>query len=175
MLFTAYLPAFSLRIIDNAVVHYASPPADVVRNLQISRTYLLGTIFVFTGSILRLFCYQALGRLFTFELSLRDDHKLITSGPYSLVRHPSYTGNFLIVAGMLACQWGDGSWWKEFGISETVIGRAWDSVMTFVVVIYTIVMVHRTGKEDTMLRKEFKEQWEAWAQKTPYKLIPGLY
>ena len=130
---------------------------------------------VFAGSTLRLFCYRALGKLFTFELALRDDHKLVTDGPYAIVRHPSYTGNFLIVAGMLVCQWGQGSWWKEFGVWRTCIGRAWDTTMSFVVVVYTIVMVHRTGKEDTMLKKEFKGQWEKWAQKTPYKLIPGIY
>ncbi|KAK7678051.1 hypothetical protein QCA50_018992 [Cerrena zonata] len=175
VIFTAYFPALSSRIIDTTIVHYASPPATVTQHLQVSSTYLFGTVLNLTGSVLRLFCYQALGRHFTFELSLRDDHKLITTGPYSLVRHPSYTGNFLIVAGLLVCQWGEGSWWKEFGIQETVIGSAWDRVMTFVVVIYTIVMVNRTGKEDTMLRKEFKGQWERWSQKTPYKLVPGVY
>ena len=39
--------------------------------------------------------------MFTFEMSIRKDHMLITSGPYGVVRHPGYTGFLLVVIGML--------------------------------------------------------------------------
>ena len=82
----------------------------------------------------------------------------------------------VIVIGLLACQWGEGSWWKEFGVGETSIGKAWNSIMIFILITYTIVvLVRRTDKEDIMLRKEFKGQWDEWAKKTPNKLIPGIY
>ena len=42
-----------------------------------------------------------MGRMFTFEMSIRRDHKLVTSGPYGVVRHPGYTGILLVVSGML--------------------------------------------------------------------------
>jgi len=32
--------------------------------------------------------------LFTYELSILKDHKLVTTGLYKLVRHPSYLGAF---------------------------------------------------------------------------------
>ncbi|KAJ6516944.1 hypothetical protein C8R47DRAFT_1088686 [Mycena vitilis] len=35
-------------------------------------------------------CYAALRTLFIFELGIRTDHHLVTSGLYTLVRHPSY-------------------------------------------------------------------------------------
>lgn len=33
----------------------------------------------------------------------------------------------------------------------------------------------RMPKEDAALREEFKEQWDAWAERTPYRLFPGIY
>lgn len=45
-------------------------------------------------------CYCELGNLFTFEVSIRNDHKLIQSGPYHTVRHPGYLGVLLSVAGV---------------------------------------------------------------------------
>lgn len=35
---------------------------------------------------------EALGNLFTFEVMIRKNHKLITDGPYAYLMHPSYTG-----------------------------------------------------------------------------------
>jgi len=34
-------------------------------------------------------------------MSIRNNHKLVTSGPYAIVRHPGYTGVMLVVIGML--------------------------------------------------------------------------
>ena len=52
------------------------------------------------GGLIRYKCYRALGTMFTFEMSIRKDHMLVTSGPYSIVRHPGYTGIFLVVIGI---------------------------------------------------------------------------
>lgn len=30
-------------------------------------------------------------------------------------------------------------------------------------------------QEDEYLRKVFKEEWEQWARKVPYRLLPGVY
>ena len=43
--------------------------------------------------------YRQLGRFFVFEASIQKDHELIVSGPYSVVRHPSYTGFFMVAGG----------------------------------------------------------------------------
>jgi protein-S-isoprenylcysteine O-methyltransferase Ste14 len=66
-------------------------------------TYLffLGTFIVALGGYIRYSCFRALGRLFTFEMTIRDEHTLITDGPYSIVRHPSYTGALLTLIGII--------------------------------------------------------------------------
>lgn len=127
------------------------------------------------GSMMRVICYQRLGRYFTFELSLRKDHELITDGLYSIVRHPSYTGSLTFLSGLLLCQMGSGSWWAEFGMWRTTFGKIVGGLWLFHVFLLESQLVVRTGKEDEVLKKEFPAQWNAWAKNTPYKLLPGIY
>jgi protein-S-isoprenylcysteine O-methyltransferase Ste14 len=56
-----------------------------------SFTWALFTVIAIVGGFLRLSAYRQLGRHFTFEFAMLKDHKLITTGPFSIVRHPSYT------------------------------------------------------------------------------------
>jgi protein-S-isoprenylcysteine O-methyltransferase len=54
-------------------------------------------LFVFSGGLaLRYVAVKQLGRLFTTDVSIHNEHMLITEGPYRCVRHPAYTG--LIIA-----------------------------------------------------------------------------
>lgn len=51
------------------------------------------------GCLLRLWAYVTLGRYFTYQVGIRDNHELVTSGPYSALIHPSYTGLWLACLG----------------------------------------------------------------------------
>jgi protein-S-isoprenylcysteine O-methyltransferase Ste14 len=41
------------------------------------------------GCLLRLWCFECLKEFFTFSVTIKKDHKLITTGPYSLLVHPA--------------------------------------------------------------------------------------
>ncbi len=41
------------------------------------------------GCLLRSWCFNTLKEYFTFNVTIQKDHKLITTGPYSLLIHPS--------------------------------------------------------------------------------------
>lgn len=41
---------------------------------------------------LRLWCYQKLGKFFTYTIMVKENHPLIADGPYAYLIHPSYTG-----------------------------------------------------------------------------------
>ena len=69
--------------------------------IGVSWPFLVGTLIASLGGLIRYKCYQALGHMFTFEVSIRRYHKLVTSGPYAIVRHPSYVGSILVVIGVL--------------------------------------------------------------------------
>ncbi|KAE8219534.1 hypothetical protein CF319_g6788 [Tilletia indica] len=60
----------------------------------------LGWTMAGLGGGLRYLCYRKLWHFFTFTLAVLDDHRIVSSGPYAIVRHPSYTGLFLVTSGL---------------------------------------------------------------------------
>ncbi|KAI0768777.1 hypothetical protein BD413DRAFT_561340 [Trametes elegans] len=146
-----------------------------VANLQLNAPFLAGFALLVSGAALRAYCYKTMGRHFTFQLTILKEHKLVTSGPYSVVRHPSYTGIALCTSGQLLVQLSAGSWVAESGILETTGGKVVLGLWTLVNVYFTFMGVRRVPKEDAVLREEFGEQWDRWAKKTPYALIPYVY
>jgi protein-S-isoprenylcysteine O-methyltransferase Ste14 len=57
-------------------------------------------VLVWAGIALRVWCFITLGRYFTFTVQTSADQPIITSGPYRWLRHPSYLGLLLIIAGI---------------------------------------------------------------------------
>jgi protein-S-isoprenylcysteine O-methyltransferase len=53
-----------------------------------------------TGIVLRIWAVLTLGRHFRTSVRILEGHKLVTSGPYRVLRHPSYTGGLLAVSGI---------------------------------------------------------------------------
>ncbi|KAI0365388.1 ICMT-domain-containing protein [Pilatotrama ljubarskyi] len=159
----------------SAVLSFLLKRPDAVRRLTLNRTFLLGLSSLVFGAAVRKACYITLGRHFTFQLALLKEHKLVTAGPYSIVRHPSYTGMIASIGGMLVAQLAPGGWIRESGILETKRGRAvvcaWVLWLSWVLV----GMLRRVAKEDAVLRQEFGEQWEEWARKVRYALLPYVY
>ncbi|OCH92221.1 hypothetical protein OBBRIDRAFT_833566 [Obba rivulosa] len=150
-------------------------PSSGAYKLGITPQWLLGVSLIYVGGLTRLICHNTLGRYFTWNLAVRDDHKLITSGPYRIVRHPSYTGMILIGAGNLVCTFADGSWWKESGLLDTPLGKFLRPAWIVYWIVIPLLIVIRAPKEDAVLSKEFGDEWKAWAKRTPYRLIPFIY
>lgn len=55
---------------------------------------------MWSGIALRWWSFRTLGRYFTFQVMTSADQPVITTGPYRYLRHPSYTGILLILAGI---------------------------------------------------------------------------
>ena len=56
-------------------------------------------VMIWVGMAFRLWAILTLGRFFRTSVLMHDDHRLITSGPYHVLRHPSYTGSLVTLAG----------------------------------------------------------------------------
>lgn len=69
--------------------------------------FAVGILLIVLGSVLRRYCWRTLGRFFTGDVQARADQPVIRTGPYQLVRHPSYTGGMLmnIGLGVTLCSW----------------------------------------------------------------------
>jgi len=143
-------------------------------SLQVTNGFVAGTIRVFTGAIIRILCFRELGRLFTFDVTIRKGHKLITTGLYRYVRHPSYTGSLIHMIGAPMCHLSAGSWLTECGAVRNPVVVLLGLFWLFSAVTRCIYLVIRSKEEDEVLRKEFGKQWGVWAAEVPYRIIPGF-
>ena len=127
------------------------------------------------GGLIRRSCHRALGRFFTWEMSIYNGHRLITTGPYRVVRHPSYTGLALLVVGIALLLTSSGSLFVEAGLWDTGFGKA--LVVVFVAHLSWTAgeLLWRTRAEDEMMRAHFGREWEEWAKRTPYRVLPLVY
>ncbi|KAI0685301.1 hypothetical protein BC835DRAFT_532782 [Cytidiella melzeri] len=153
---------------------------------------IIGFVILLLGAFLRLHCYNRLARAFTFELTLRENHKLITDGAYSIVRHPSYTAVYGLFIGNLLINYGRGSfWWNLFtvalGLSFESGGGGQDykwrlavvSILGCLQLIYILrtpyIFFKRSIAEDRVLERHFGEEWVKWKERVPYRLFPGVW
>jgi protein-S-isoprenylcysteine O-methyltransferase Ste14 len=88
------------------------------------------------------------------EIQKERGHKVITTGPYRIVRHPMYIS--VIILYFCHC---------------LALGSLY-ALIPYIGVI--IIIIVRTHFEDKMLHEEL-EGYKEYAQKTKYKLIPGIW
>lgn len=62
--------------------------------------FAVGILLMVLGSRLRRSCWKTLGEYFTGDVQVRPGQPVIRTGPYRLVRHPSYSGGILMQAGV---------------------------------------------------------------------------
>ncbi|KAJ7872624.1 phospholipid methyltransferase-domain-containing protein, partial [Mycena olivaceomarginata] len=128
-------------------------------------TYSLvaGSLLVVIGGVLRLQCYNALGRHFTFEAVIKRDHQLVTGGPYNYMRHPSYTGAVLAYIGLMIYYGSKGT--GKILAASAAVGMS----------LVIIGLLCRIPNEDRALKEKFGREWDIWATEVPYVLIPKVY
>ncbi|KAK7020530.1 protein-S-isoprenylcysteine O-methyltransferase [Favolaschia claudopus] len=140
-------------------------------NIRLTPFFCVGWAAVVLGAYIRLECFGKLKELFTFDLTIHPDHRLITDGLYNYVRHPAYTGSLLITAGLALTHMSKGNWPTECGplllpASGFIIGTSW--------FLWTLAVgLSRVEAEDKQLRKMFPE-WDAWAARVRWWFLPGL-
>jgi len=145
-------------------------------HLTITPITCLGLALVALGAYFRLRSYAALGSLFTFDLCIKPEHRLVTEGPYGLVRHPAYLGLFCLAAGLPFVTLTRGSWVTECGVGPDQPGAMfavhclWISWWVWVAGFGYV----RAIAEDEKMRKEFGKEWEQYAVKVRYWFVPGL-
>jgi protein-S-isoprenylcysteine O-methyltransferase len=90
ILWTVYVTQV-LAVIEVVYRRRTPPPQDRITSLAaIAMTF---------GLILRTWAVVRLGRWFTWNVMAQPGQILVTDGPYRLIRHPSYTGAWLVFVG----------------------------------------------------------------------------
>lgn len=132
--------------------------------------FFTGILLSIIGSWIRLRCFQELGRFFTFDLTIQPDHKLVTSGPYSYVRHPAYTGSLLLIVGVTFSHLTAGSLVVEYLLGPNKAVLVWAIWW-----IWTIAVAQsRVVAEDRELQKRVGSEWDVYAAKVKYRFVPGI-
>ncbi len=62
--------------------------------------FFSGIGLMLAGVAFRWWAIKALGKSFTFDVAVQSGQKVVDSGPYRYIRHPSYTGALLTQAGI---------------------------------------------------------------------------
>src|SRR5689334_6808218 len=60
----------------------------------------LGLLLMVTGATFRQWALIHLGRFFSRTVQIESEHKVITTGPYQWIRHPTYTGMIAVYTGL---------------------------------------------------------------------------
>jgi protein-S-isoprenylcysteine O-methyltransferase Ste14 len=118
-------------------------------------TNYAGLVVITIGILLRIAVVISLGRYFTVDVTIRQDHQLKTDGFYSFLRHPSYFASLLSFVG--------------FGISL----NNWIS-LALVVVAILIVFVMRIKIEENVLIGQFGNTYLDYKKRTK-GLIPFVW
>lgn len=149
--------------------HFKSSPSSS-SGAHLSAHRLIGYIIFMCGGALRYWSMRTLGKYFTFRLSIRAEHRIIRSGPYGVVRNPSYTGmHIMIFAFMIIMQNG-----HALKVDSPVMQWAIGLFLAFLV--GPLVMTsHRIRSEEKMLAENFASDWKAYKQEVPYRLIPYVW
>jgi protein-S-isoprenylcysteine O-methyltransferase len=114
-----------------------------------------GVVLFLLALALRWYAIVYLGRYFTVNVAIAADHKLIDTGPYRYVRHPSYTGALLAFVGLGLCM--------ANGLSLACL----------LIPVFT-VFLRRMAVEEAALTRGLGEVYVSYMRRTK-RLLPGLY
>lgn len=97
--------------------------------------------------------FSSLGKNVTPTVVTRQEHQLVTHGPYRWVRHPLYLVGFMMF----------------FGLS--LMAANW--FMFLVAILGAIVLIERTSKEEQLLEEKFGDEYRVYMAHTG-RFLPRL-
>ncbi len=117
--------------------------------------FSIGVIALCAGLWLFHRSHADLGRNWSISLEIRENHQLVTSGVYRLIRHPMYTAIFLqaIAQGLLLSNWFAGP-----------------SCLFAFLFMFAV----RVGAEERMMQEKFGDAYINYVRRTQ-RLIPRLW
>lgn len=114
-----------------------------------------GAILIITGLALRYIARKDLGAQYSVYVQTSSEHRLVTGGIYSSIRHPAYLGLICLTMGIPLCE---GSWG----------GLAIAALLAIPAIIHRIVI------EEKALLQWFGSDYAVYANKTR-RLIPKVW
>ena len=101
------------------VFAFLVPQATIVWHRPI--IFWMGIVLMLVGMGFRYYAIRTLGRFFTFDVAVHSGQTVIERGPYRYIRHPSYAGGLMTLAG-IGVALGN---WASLGTLLTVMAIAY--------------------------------------------------
>jgi protein-S-isoprenylcysteine O-methyltransferase len=115
----------------------------------------LALLLLVSGLALRWIAILSLGRFFTVDVAIHDQHALVDKGVYRYVRHPSYTGLLMAFAGL-------GVFFDNWlGLCAVTLPVA-------------VALLSRIRREEAALLDGLGTAYAAYCSRTK-RLLPGIY
>lgn len=114
-----------------------------------------GNTLMLLGMLFRWWAIRVLAEHFTVDVTIARHHRLIRSGPYRGLRHPSYTGLVVTLVGLLCAL---GSWAAPLVVAAPL----WRALR------------RRIRVEEAALSAAFPVEYPAYAR-TTRRLLPGIW
>jgi len=118
-----------------------------------SATDVVGIALCVIGVSFAIWARWHLGTNWSATPSLKEEHELVTTGPYHFVRHPIYTGALL----------------ASLGTAMVVGSPGW-----IVFALLCVTFVYRVGAEEQLMEAAFPNDYRSYRQRTK-ALIPLLW
>ena len=115
---------------------------------------IIADIVVLAGLIVMIWSRVTLGKNWSANIVLKEGHELITSGPYSFVRHPIYSGLLLMI----------------LGVTLYVGSFAW--LVLFV--LFFIGAYFKAMKEEELMVKQFSQEYNEYRRRVK-AIIPFIF
>ena len=122
---------------------------------QFGPTGLAGPIVMWAGLVVRIWAIVVLGQSFRTTVEVDTDQRVIDRGPYRWVRHPSYTGILILMAGLGLVY---GNW----------------PALAVLLVLPTGVLIYRIFVEEAVLTEVTGRAYADYAARTK-RLVPGVW
>lgn len=104
----------------------------------------------------RIWSIRMLGTAFTSVVETSENQRIVTSGPYSLVRHPSYLGALVATMGI------------------AIFLRAWFGAVVAAAAM-TLAYFYRINVEEKELVRAFGDAYVEFQGRTKSRLLPGIW
>lgn len=145
-----------IRAAIGAAITAATVAASRAPSLRMPFGYRVAGVFVmWLGLALRVWAIGALGTAFRTTVEVEPGQAVVSTGPYRWIRHPSYTGLLLILAG--------------FGLA---LGN-W-LALAACLALPSPAIVRRIHVEEAELNRVLGDPYSAYQTRTK-RLIPGLW
>jgi protein-S-isoprenylcysteine O-methyltransferase Ste14 len=116
--------------------------------------FWLGAAVTIAGLLFAVWARVHLGRNWSSSVTIKQDHELIATGPYAVVRHPIYTG---ILTGLLG--------------TAIALSQVCGFIAFF---LFLLAFWLKLRMEEEWMRSQFGETYAAYAHRTA-ALVPYLF